>query len=373
MIKGKQTKPKFFSEKSTVNYRKLDALNQSMIKLFDKDPIKFYDEFKMGKARKQKKTTALIIGDIADFYLLACKGDELEFQNRLEEKFVLYEGHMGSGQVFTLADYIFEEAESCMNEKGEVTCDFNTMFTTAFIKLQSEGVKYKGKTEDKALEDFYLNGKSYYDKLMENIGKTVVEASLVDKAKGVAERLMTDSFTNHIFKGREDVEFLTHFAIEWFYTLEFDKGFKCKSEIDILIVDHDHKIIQPMDLKTTYDNEAFDYNYIKNGYYIQNAFYVKAVEEWAKTNNLEDYEVKPMTFIVGDTSSNNRRPLLFTTNNNDLEKGMQGFSLRGVYYKGVEELIRDILWAEEQDIWNCSRDAYGKNGKLELNINYDEE
>jgi hypothetical protein len=292
--------------------------------------------------------------------------------NRLDEKFVLFEGNKGSGQVFILADYIFDEAESCLNDKGEVTCDFDTMFQTAFNKIQAEG-KYKGKDANKVLEDFYENGKSYYDKMIENIGKTVVEASLVDKAKGVGDRLMTDSFTKHIFKVHDDVEHLTHFAIEWKYPLPMGKSYPCKSEIDILMIDHDNRIIRPVDLKTTYDNESFDFMYIKNAYYLQNAFYVKAVEEWAKQSGLEGYEVKPMTFVVGDTSASNRRPLIFSTSNLDVEKGMFGFSVKGNYYKGIDELITDIVWAEEQDIWNCSRDAYGKNGVMQLNIKYDGE
>lgn len=369
MIKGKLVQPKVNIDKPTINYRKLDALNYSMIKLFDNEPIKFYEEYKLGKKRRQKKNTGMIIGDLVDFYLLECRGDEMEFMNKLDEKFILYEGTKGSGQVFILADYIFEEAENCINEKGEVTCDFETMFETAYNRIQADG-KYKGKTSSKVLEDFYDNGKAYYDKMLDNIGKTVVEASLVDKARGVAERLKTDLFTKHIFKYYHDIEYFTHFIIEWKYPLPF-KNYPCKSEIDILVVDHNNKTIQPIDLKTTYDNESFDYAYIKNGYYLQNAFYVMAVKEWAKLNQMEDFIVKPMLFVVGDTSSNNRRPLIFNTSENDITKGMEGFSIKGNYYKGIHELVTDIVWAEEQDIWNCSRDAYGKNGILELNISYD--
>lgn len=372
MIKGKVIQPKVIIDKPNVNYRKLDALNQSMIKLFDSDPVKFFEQFKLGKNRKSKKNVSLIIGDLVDFYLLECKGDELEFNNRLEEKFVLFDGTKGTGQVFILADYLFEETENCTNESGEITNSFETRFSAAVAKVQADG-KYKGKKEDKILEDFYENGKEYYEKLIGNIGKTVVDASLIDKARIVAENLMRDEFTKNIFKPKDSIEYLTHFAIEWKYLLPMNKYYPCKSEIDILHIDHDHRIIQPVDLKTTYDNESFDYAYIKNGYYLQNAFYVKAAEEWAKEAGMLDYEVKPMIFVVGDTSSNNRRPLLYETSAIDVERGLYGFSLRGIYHKGIDELINDIVWAEEQDIWNCSRDAFGNNGKMQLNIKYDEE
>lgn len=370
MIKGKQIQPRRIIENPSINYRKLDALNQTMIKLFSSDPVKFYEEFKLGKRRRDKKNTGMIIGDLVDFYILGCKGDDLEFMNRLEERFVLFEGNISSKQVFMLADYIFEEAESSLDEKGQITCDFDSMFQAAIIRVQAEG-KYKGKDSDKILEDFYDNGKHYYDKKIENIGKTVIEASLVDKAKGIAERLIHDSFTKDIFKGEEHVEIFTHFAIEWKYPLLLNRHYPCKSEIDLLKIDHEFRIIHPIDLKTTYDNESFDHMYIKNSYFLQNAFYVKAVEEWSKENGIGDYEVRPMVFVVGDTSANNRRPLIFQTSAADVAAGINGFSLRGVQYKGIDELIEDIVWAEDQDIWNCSRDSYGKDGILELNINYD--
>jgi hypothetical protein len=149
MTKGTQRQEQVFTEKSQVNYRALEALNQSMLKLFDSDPVKFFEEFKLGKKRKQKKNVSLIIGDLVDFYLLECRADEQVFQNRLTEQFAIFDGTKGSGQVFLLADYIFEETESCLNEDNEVTLSFEDRFAMAFKRVQAEE-KYKGKTVEKA-------------------------------------------------------------------------------------------------------------------------------------------------------------------------------------------------------------------------------
>src|SRR5687768_1536010 len=104
MIKGVAIQQRDMVNVPNVNYRKLEALNSSMIRLFDENPIKFYEQFKLGKARKESKETSLIIGDLVDFYLLECKANEDEFNNRFDEKFALFEGKKGSGQVFLLAD-----------------------------------------------------------------------------------------------------------------------------------------------------------------------------------------------------------------------------------------------------------------------------
>lgn len=369
MIKGKQIQPKSFVDKPQMNYRKLDALNQSMLKTFDSDPVKFYNIFKLGKTTRDKKNTALIIGDLVDFYVLGCHGKETEFNERFDEKFALFSGEKGSGQVFDLVDYLLEETENCLDEKGRVTCSFETRFNAAMSRVRADG-KYKKKDDMYILKDFEDNGKVYFDTLMENVGKTVVDISLLDKARIVGNKLLTDPFTQHYFK-HDDKDYFTHFPIEWRYELGSNKSILCKSEVDMLIIDHDDKTIQPMDLKTTYDNESFDYMYIKNSYYLQNAFYSKAIRVWADENGMDSFVILPMHFIVGDTSSNNRRPLVFETSAQDVMNGMYGFDLRGTHYRGVHELIMDIWWAEENDIWNCSKFAYENKGIIPLNIKYD--
>lgn len=369
MIKGKQIQPKAFVDKKEMNYRKLDALNQSMLKTFDSDPVKFYNEFKLGKKARDKKNTALMLGDLVDFYVLECKGDESVFNERFDEKFALYHGSKGTGQVFELADALFEETENCINERGEITLSFQTRFNAAMAKVRNDG-KYKKKDDEFILNDFTANGKAYFDMLLENIGKTVVEVSLLDKARIVGNKLLHDPFTSHLFNHHEG-DYFTHFPIEWRYELGDDKSILCKSEIDMLIIDHEHRTIQPLDLKTTYDNESFDFMYMKNSYYIQNAFYDKAVKVWAAEEGMATFTVLPMIFVVGDTSSNNRRPLIYETSAKDVVSGMYGFDLRGTHYRGVHELIMDIAWAEENDIWNCSREAFDNKGRMKLKIDYE--
>jgi hypothetical protein len=372
MIKGKQIKERTYLDKPKVNYRKLDALNQSMLKLFDENPIEFFNEFKLGKKRKHKTNTALIIGDIVDFYILQCGGDDDTFQNRFEEKFALFQGKKGTGQVYQLADYLFEITQSSI-EDDKMLISFEDAFKEAFDRMKAED-KYKKKTLDWALEDFNKNGLDYYQAKLENTDKVVVPQSLMDKALIVAKNIMTDEFVKDIFlcsDCTDDIEFVTHFPIEWDYWLTETYSVKCKSELDMMLIDHKRKIIQPMDLKTTFDNELFDTMYLKNGYYIQNAFYVKAVETWAKgPADLYDYKVMPMKFVVGDTSSNNRRPLVYETSEEDIKAGMYGFYYRGQKYRGVKELVDDITWAEESGVWNCSRECFEKKGILKLNIKY---
>lgn len=370
MIKGKVIKERDGIDRPEVNYRKLDGLNCSMIKMFDTDPILFFNIWKLGKKKKELKTTSLIIGDLVDFYLLSCQGDEDEFEKRFDEKFALMEGTKGTGQVFVLADIMFEFTQRDTDENGVLKNTFDTRFSEAFQKIQSLG-RYKGATEDKALKDFSDNGFTYFQTQLDNIGKIVIELSLLDKAKRVADILMDDEFTKDVFRESDEEEYFPKHAIEWIYTTLNGKEIKCKSEIDILKVDHKKKEIRITDLKTGFDNEEFTYSYFKYRYDLQAAFYFLAVKHWAVENGMREYIIFPMTFVVGDTSSNNRRPLKYPTEIVDLQSSLKGFNRNGSKYNGLEQIIEEISWSEDNNIWNISKRNYENNGICKLESKYE--
>jgi len=169
MIKGKQSKEMYSIIKPDVNYRELKSLNASMIKLFDSDPVKFYEEFKLGKKRKDRKTsTSIIIGDLVDFYILECRGNHEEFENRFDEKFSLNTGAKGTGQNALLAEILYEITLDNTNDEGEVTAEFETMFKEAIVKIQAQR-KFSGKDYDKILTEF--NEKGYEIEVFHDLKK----------------------------------------------------------------------------------------------------------------------------------------------------------------------------------------------------------
>jgi hypothetical protein len=373
MIKGKQSKEMYSIIKPDVNYRELKSLNASMIKLFDSDPVKFYEEFKLGKKRKDRKTsTSIIIGDLVDFYILECRGNHEDFENRFDEKFCLNTGTKGTGQNAILAEILYEVTLDNTNEEGQVTAEFETMFKEAIVKIQAQG-KFSGKDYDKILTEFNEKGYDYYQTLLDSTNKTVIpEVSLLDKAVSVAKAVLEDPFSKEMFEEDEHYEHFYKFPIEWVYETPNGRRIDCKSEIDLMIVDHGAKTIYLKDLKTTYDNEVFEYGYLKNQYYLQSSFYYLAVKYWMTQEGMADYTVDNMEFIVGDTSSNNRRPIIYRCTDTDVNFGLNGFHYRGAKHRGIHELISDIMWAEDNEIWNCSKEVYDKNGKISINISYDE-
>jgi hypothetical protein len=43
-----------------------------------------------------------------------------------------------------------------------------------------------------------------------------------------------------------------------------------------------------------------------------------------------------------------------------------GFDHKGKHYKGVKELIIDLIWAQDNDVWNISRENSINNGVVRL-------
>jgi hypothetical protein len=371
MIKGKVEK-KSTNDTPLTDYRKIVALNQSSLKLYETDPLRFFHEFVMNRKKKTKKTYSLLLGSLTDFGVLECGGKESEFDEKFDDRFVLFQGVKGSGQAFLLADYLFEETEEAINEQGVITSSFLDRFTAAFNKIQAEG-KYSKKTLEWAIEDFAKSpANDYFETLLAAIGKDVVDLKMIEKGKQLTKQLITDPFTSEIFSPAPNKETFNHFVIEWVYETLFGDKLKCKVEVDQLDIFHDIKEVIISDLKCNFDNEMFDYAYLKYGYYIQNAFYHLAVRAWLDENDMKDYVIKDgMRFIVADTSGNNRRPLVYWTTKRDLEAGLNGFTLRGQRYAGVRGLMEGVNWAMAENIFNVTKENFDNNGQSTLNINYE--
>jgi hypothetical protein len=75
--------------------------------------------------------------------------------------------------------------------------------------------------------------------------------------------------------------------------------------------------------------------------------------------------VENLKFIVCD-STNYFNPLIYTLSDSDIMDAYSGFEHKGRKYPGVKELIADLLWAQENDVWNISRKNHLSNGVVNI-------
>ena len=136
--------------------------------------------------------------------------------------------------------------------------------------------------------------------------------------------------------------------------------------MDKVIVNHQEKIIQVYDLKCTWSVEGF-----YKEYYLYRRAYIQAFLYWHAAHyhfkELVDlgYKVEYPRFIVCD-STNYFSPIVYTLDTEDMTNARDGFEHRGYKYPGVLEVIDNLKWAIENNVWNISHKNYLNSGIVNI-------
>ncbi len=349
-------------------YRGLrDRLSYSSIKHFDNDRKAFYREFVLGEPRSDKDTVSKTMGSLVHMYLA---------KQKFEDKFHLLNAVEPKGQMKELVDNMYVRAMMSLEitEAGDhvIGEKFQTIFMDAVQKTKYDGdmkeVAFKGKDVEKILSLFQdSDAEIYYKEKLSAIGKTVVSVATITKAEQIVDKLCAHPYTYYyaVAQTEDDIEVYNELPI----LFEHD-GVFYKSMIDKVIIDHKKKTIQPIDWKTSWNNEEPDYAYLKFGYYLQGTMYDRALAYWKmEDTNICDYAVLPMKFIFCDTAGW-ADPVVLTLNQTDVINGWHGFTIRGYKYRGLKELMSDIAWHVETGNWATSKATFDKQGDVHLALEY---
>ena len=126
------------------------------------------------------------------------------------------------------------------------------------------------------------------------------------------------------------------------------------------------KTVQVYDLKCTWSVENFysEY-YLYRRAYIQGYLYHQGAGFWASEMGYGDYTILFPKFIVCD-STNYMNPLVYAMGQDSINNAFDGFEYKGREYPGVAQLIEDLKWALDNDVWNISRENHINNGVVKL-------
>ena len=78
-----------------------------------------------------------------------------------------------------------------------------------------------------------------------------------------------------------------------------------------------------------------------------------------------DYKILYPKIIVCD-STNYNSPLIYKMSDINMQDALNGFEHKGRNYPGVAQLIGDLKWALDKDVWNISRENHINNGIVNL-------
>lgn len=347
---------------SEKEYRSLkDRLSYSALKTFDADRKKFYNEFILGNPKEDKESAATLLGSLVHCLLSG---------ENFDEKFYLFQAMEPKGQMKELADALFARTVKGIVDDVQ-TEKFSVLFADAVqvVKYDKDNkeIAFKGKDIEKILEMFKdSDAEIYYNERLNSIGKSIVTVSLVTQAEKLVEKLSGHSYTYNIVnaKSNDNIDVFNEVSIL------FDiNGVPYKSLVDRLIVAHTEKTIQPIDWKTSWDNEDPTRAYLKFGYYLQAGLYDFAIKKWRHDHGITDYTVLPMKFVFCDTSGF-ADPVILEIQPKDLAAAWNGFWLRGYYYRGLTELMKDISWHVESGNWVTSKEIFDSNGCVKVDVEY---
>ena len=226
---------------------------------------------------------------------------------------------------------------------------------------------YKNYTEDKVYNTVVSAGSEYFKDKIKCRGKILIKPEMWSQCAHTAATLITHPYTAKYFV--QNVP-----GVEIIYQYKFDtmvQGRRCKGMLDCLVINHNLKLIIPVDLKTGESAcKDFPMLYTMHKYHIQGALYREALMAIA-TNDFElmDYTVQPFEFVY-ISKLNPNKPMRFRVSEDMHTAAMNGFIDRyGYSHRGVLDLLDDYYYSVQNNNAEYSLEEVQNNGLVEMTFN----
>ena len=340
--------------KTEAQYRAIYLDSSSSLKDFSMDRKKYHKKYILNQVVEDEESKAATTGRLVETLLME--------PHLFDEKF-----HISTcmstptAMMLDFVEALYKYTVEATTEDGMVTRSFEDLCKDAYADA---GFKI---TLEAVLKKFIgSEAEIYYKEIREVRSKklTVVTTKEIENAEKVVLELRTNPTTAEIVNLVDDAQYSVHNQLQVEGYEVFSHMFK--SMMDKVIVDHKAKTVQVYDLKCTWSVENFysEY-YLYRRAYIQGFLYHKAVESWASEVGYRDYEILLPKFIVCD-STNYANPLVYEMTQDSMNNAMNGFEYKGREYPGVVQLIEDLKWTLDNDVWNISRENHINNGVVKL-------
>ena len=340
--------------KTEAQYRAIYLDSSSSLKDFSMDRKKYHKRYILNQVIEDEESKAATTGRLVETLLME--------PHLFDEKF-----HISTcmstptAMMLDFVEALYKYTVEATTEEGMVTRSFEDMCKDAYADA---GFKI---TLEAVLKKFIgSEAEIYYKEIREVRSKklTVVTTKEIENAEKIVLELRTNPTTAEIVNLVDDKQYSVYnqLQVEGYEVF----GHMFKSMMDKVIVDHKSKTVQVYDLKCTWSVENFysEY-YLYRRAYIQGFLYHKAAESWASEMGYGDYEILLPRFIVCD-STNYMNPLVYKMTQNSMNNALDGFEHNGRQYPGVAQLIGDLKWTLDNDVWNISRNNYIDNGIVNL-------
>lgn len=336
---------------SEETYRGDSALSYSKLATFFKEGVTIIPHLD-----DKKNSEPLRFGSLVD-----CLMTEPE---TLSDRFYLMEISKPSETIANIVDEVYNQIKQPVQDELSEYKDI--------ILAEVNKVNYYGNLgNDTRIKKVVEAGSDYFNTLKQSGQKIVITKKDMDLANACVSTLKAHPYTKSYFKKDIFDE-----DIELFYQLKFKTAIEgnipVRCMLDLVIINHKNKTIQPIDLKTTgYNEHNFNDSFIKWRYDIQACLYTKILHDVTKfTKDFEyfkDFEILPFKFIVINKYSLSpivwEYPLSFNFYKDTTDAA-------GNVYKSAEKVLKELDWHLKNGVFNYSKEVADNKGNLILNNLY---
>ena len=272
-------------------YRDDPALSYSTIARYDREGFE-----KLDQLYEKVSTPSLTFGSAVDTLIT---GTPEEFQNRFTVaelphvsptiQLIVYHLYKSFGELYSALEMIPQES-----------------IETAILEAN-----YQPRWSMPKKIEYVMEGASYYSFLVKSKGKEVLSMQLYQEVERAVLALRCADSTQWYFKETDEPNLERLYQLKFKATLN-DIDYRIMA--DELIVDHDAKIIIPIDLKTS-SHKEFDFykSFVKWRYSLQAILYSRVIKHVCSQDEyFKDFEILPYRFIVVNKESCN--PLVWEFN-----------------------------------------------------------
>jgi len=342
------------------NYRQHPAINQSLLKALANHPEKVLEDDK-------DWSDGLEFGDALDIILFT--------PDEFNEKY--YVTDMDNLPQDNVKD-IMQIVVANMKEGDNGYMDKDVLKAAAQVGY---GQSWKPETLLRKVLNEY-NGHEYARQLIESKGKKTLSIERHMQITHAVETLKRHEFTSRFVSDKlpEHMERLVQVPL---MAPSHKQPVWYKGLLDLMLVNHEHKVIYPWDLKSTGTNVLyFPSQIMKFRYDLQAALYTYILEtiisECEEGGQPEDYgglTFNPSGYTVADFgfivigSKDTNKPMRYRCTPKDLEGGLYGgTSSQGYDYKGAFQLTEELLWHRSSGKWGYPKEVYDMDGELLVDV-----
>jgi hypothetical protein len=336
------------------NYREIEAVNQSRLKLILKNPRAYQEN-------KKIESDAFTFGSLVDFLLI-------EPTKNVEDYYFISKDLKVSDNVKTIVDRIFNYYEELKDFPEIIEQEGFPIRNSKLILQYAQELEYgQSWKPDTLVAKIEKEGSGYYHSLVQAKGKIKISEEDYSKAVNCKMAVMSDELLARYFKNDDDNKSVFKYVLSF----DHERGFNCKGELDIVHIDKVNKVITPIDVKTTSDTVlGFNYNFWKYRYDFQAAFYRYGLKKDPHIAQLieQGYKLEAFKFIVIEKELVNR-PVSYWIPVSVDSIGQYGGTLsNGKELEGFEQALERLQWHNDNNLWEFPREYYINGQEFEILI-----